>query len=337
MFSRIKTTLAGWRGWLLLILVAAVLSRLLLTAYIIPSESMERTLLVGDYVYISKLATTGPKLQRNDVVVFYAPYEALRAAGQRTLLVKRCAAVAGDTLAIRQGQVLVNGQPALNENQLQTTYFLEVTAPSDEVQAALWALGVVDNTEPGGLPAATTNPETGRLGYRISCPAATAAYLRRQPYVRALTGAGDRVLAGTLFPDQVDFRVSKVRNAVPQRWQLDDYGPLVVPKKGQTVVLTPANAAIYYKIVAHFEHNAGISWQQGLIYRYGRPLAQYTIKQNYYFVLGDNRHNSEDSRLWGFVPEDYLVGRAAWVWLSLDPYADGLHKIRWCRIGRFVK
>ena len=328
---------AGWRGWLLLALAAAVLSRLMLTAYVIPSESMERTLLVGDYVYISKLAATGPGLQRNEVVVFYAPYEAPRAAGQRRLLVKRCVAVAGDTLAIRQGQVLINGRPAPGGNHLQTTYFLEVVAPGDEVQAALRALGVVDNTEPGGLPAVTTDPETGRLGYRISCPAATAAYLRRQPYVRALTGAGGRVPAGTLFPDQADFRASSVQSARPRHWQLDDYGPLAVPKKGQTIVLTPANAGIYYKIVAQFEPNPGISWQQGMIYQHGRPLLSYRIRQNYYFVLGDNRHNSEDSRFWGFVPEDHLQGKAAWVWLSLDPYADVLHKIRWRRIGRPIR
>lgn len=295
---------------------------------------MERSLLVGDYIYIIKLIAGDPSPQRNDVVVFYAPYEPRRAAKQRTLLIKRCVAGAGDTLAIRQGQVLLNGRPVPGAGQLQLTYFLEVAAPGDEVQTALRALGIVDNLEPGGLPAVITNPETNKLGYLISCPAATAAYLRRQPYVRALAETEGRVPAGTLFPDRVDFRVSQAHSAVPQHWQLDDYGPLAVPNKGQTIVLTPANAATYYKIVAQYESNSGISWQQGMIYQNGRPLKQYTIKQNYYFVLGDNRHNSEDSRFWGFVPEEYLVGKAAWVWLSLDPYADLLHKIRWRRIGK---
>ncbi len=316
-------------------MAAVVLSRLLLTAYVIPSESMERSLLVGDYVYLSKLHPGSPApIKRNDVVVFYAPYEPLRTAEQRTHVIKRCVAVAGDTVAIHQGRVLLNRQPAPVAGQPQLTYFLEVVAPGAEVQAALHTLKIVDNLEPGGQPVVSTNPETGHLGYLISCPATTAAYLRRQPYVRALTVAGGQVPAGTLFPDQVDFRASRARSAVPRHWQLDDYGPLAVPKKGQLIALTPANAAIYYKIIAQFEPNPGISWQQGTIYQYGRPLTRYRIRQNYYFVLGDNRHNSEDSRFWGFVPEDYLVGRATWVWLSLDPYADMLHKIRWLRIGK---
>jgi len=298
---------------------------------------MERSLLVGDYVYISGLPEPGTKEKRNKVLVFYAPYELPRAARRRTHLVKRCVAVAGDTLTIRQGQVLLNGQPAPVEGQLQMTYFLDVTAPGSEVQAALRAHGIVDNTEPGGLPAVSTNPETGSLGYLISCPDTTAAYLRRQPYTRALTVAGSHVPDGSLFPDQANFRGPQVRSAVLRHWQLDNFGPLVVPKKGQKITLSPMNAALYYRIVAQFEHNPGIAWRDGMIQQNGRPLTQYTIKENYYFVLGDNRHNSEDSRFWGFVPENYLVGQAAFVWLSLDPYADVLHKIRWHRVGKVIE
>lgn len=89
---------------------------------------------------------------------------------------------------------------------------------------------------------------------------------------------------------------------------------------------------MYYKIVAQYEHNQGVTWRDGLIYQHGQPLTQYTIKQNYYFMMGDNRHNSEDSRFWGFVPEDHLDGKAVLVWLSIDPNADFLHKIRWNRL-----
>jgi signal peptidase I len=299
---------------------------------------MERSLLVGDHVYVSGLPAAGAKGQRDDVLVFYAPYEPRRAARQPAhLLIKRCVAVAGDTLTICRGRVLLNGRPAPSKGKLQTTYFLEVTPPGDEVQASLRAHGIVDNTEPGGLPAVSTNPETGALGYLISCPDTTAAYLRRQPYTRALPEAGGRVNEGSLFPDQADFRGSGVRSAVPRHWQLDNFGPLAVPRKGQVINLSPVNAAIYYKIVAQFEANPGIAWRGGMIEQNGRPLTQYTIKQNYYFVLGDNRHNSEDSRFWGFVPENQLIGKAAFVWFSIDPYADLVHKIRWHRIGMSIE
>jgi signal peptidase I len=363
------------RQWLDSLLFAVVAASLLrwsaVEAYVIPSESMEHSLLVGDYLFVSKLHygpitpqtplqvplthQTLPALgiksysdlvqlptyrfpgfssvQRNDVVVFHVPHEQQRPADLRTFLIKRCIAVAGDTLAIRQGQVFLNGQPAPVAGQPQTTYFMEVPAPNDEVRQALHEQGVADYTQPDGLPAAGTNAETGKVGYFISCPAGVANYFRQQPYVRALTVVTP---LAELFPDVADFDVSAAASAVPRRWQLDDYGPLPVPKKGQTIALTPANAAIYYKIVSQYEHNAGISWKDGMIQQNGRPLTSYIIKQNYYFMMGDNRHNSEDSRFWGFVPADHVVGKAIFVWLSLDPHADWLHKVRWSRLFRPV-
>ncbi|MGI4832008.1 MAG: signal peptidase I [Janthinobacterium lividum] len=362
------------REWLNSLLFAVVASTLIrwsaVEAYVIPSESMEHSLLVGDYLFVSKLHY-GPRtpqtplqlplthqtipglgwpsysdlvqlptyhfpgfssVQRNDVVVFHVPHEQQRPADLRTFLVKRCIAVAGDTLELRQGQVFLNGRPGAVVGQPQTTYFMAVANPNDEVRQALHDQQVVDYPQPDGVPAAVTDPETGKTGYLISCPASVATYFRRQPYVQALTVAGGELPANTLFPDAADFHVSGALSAAPRGWQLDKYGPLPVPKKGQTIQLTAANAAVYYKIVAQYEHNQGITWQNGLIYQHGKPLAQYTIKQNYYFMMGDNRHNSEDSRFWGFVPEDHLVGKAVLVWFSLDPYADLLHKIRWNRL-----
>jgi signal peptidase I len=328
---------------------------------------MESSLMVGDYLFVSRLHygpitpqtplqvplthqtlwENGPQsysdliqlptyrfpgfssVQRNDIVVFHVPHEQQRPADLRTNLIKRCVAVAGDTLEIRQGQVFLNGQPGKSAGQPQTTYFMQVDTPDDAVRQALRKQGVADYNEPDGIPRATTNPETGEPGFFISCSANVAAYFRRQPYVKSLTVPQ---LPAELFPDMADFRNSGARSAAPRRWQLDSYGPLPVPKKGQTITLTPANAAIYYKIVAQYEHNTGISWGDGMIERNGRPLTSYTIKQNYYFMMGDNRHNSEDSRFWGFVPEDHIVGKAVFVWLSLDPNADLLHKIRWDRL-----
>ncbi len=370
-----KSAARGWLDSLLFAVVAASLFRWSVAeAYYIPSESMEHSLLVGDYLVVSKLHY-GPitpqtplqvplthqtlpgtdlksysdliqlptyrfpgfsTIQRNDVVVFHVPHDQERPADLRTNLIKRCIAVAGDTLAIRQGQVFLNGQPGAIAGRPQTTYFMEVPSPNDEVRQALRDQGVVDYTQPDGSPAVLANAETGQVGYYISCPADVAAYFRQQPYVKGFTVVRGVVPAGTLFPDAADFHVSDAKSAVHRNWQLDDYGPLPVPKKGQTIRLTPGNAAIYYKIVSQYEHNQGVTWQNGMIYQHGQPLTSYTIKQNYYFMMGDNRHNSEDSRFWGFVPEDHVVGKAVFVWLSLDPYADWLHRVRWSQLFHTV-
>lgn len=363
-----KTKTREWADSLIFAVVAATLLRWsAVEAYTIPSESMEGSLLVGDYLFVSKLHygpitpqtplqvplthqtlwDKGPNsysdliqlpayrfpgfssVQRNDVVVFHVPHEPQRPADLRTNLIKRCIAVAGDTLEIRHGEVFLNGQPGAVAGHPQTTYFMAVEAPNDEIRAALHDQNVVDYREPDGIPRVNANPETGQSGFFVSCPASVADYFRQQPYVKSLTVMHYAV---QLFPDVADFDVTAAASAVPNHWQPDDYGPLPVPKKGQTIALTLANAAMYYKIVSQYEHNPGISWKDGMIQQNGQPLTRYTVKQNYYFMMGDNRHNSEDSRFWGFVPEDHLVGKAVFVWLSIDPYADFLHKIRWSRI-----
>ncbi len=365
-----KSKAREWRDAIVFAVVAATLIRwTAVEAYTIPTPSMEHSLMVGDYLFVSRLHYgpitpqtplqvplthqtiwgTGLKsysdliqlptyrfpgfssIQRNDVVVFHVPHEQQRPADMRTHLIKRCVAVAGDTLEIRQGQVLLNGRPSAPAGQPQATYFMQVDTPDDAVRQALHEQGVADYNEPDGIPRAVTDSETGKPGFFISCSAQVAAYFRRQPYVKSLTVPRYPV---NLFPDVADFHNSAALSATPRHWQLDSYGPLAVPKKGQVITLTPANAAIYYKIVAQYEHNTGISWQNGTIHQNGRPLTHYTIKQNYYFMMGDNRHNSEDSRFWGFVPEDHVVGKAVFVWLSIDPYADFLHKIRWNRVLR---
>lgn len=368
-----KSKTREWGDSFLFAIVAATLLRWsAVEAYTIPSESMESSLLVGDYLFVSRLHYgpitpqtplqvplthqtiwgTGLKsysdliqlptyrfpgfsaVHRNDVVVFHVPHEQQLPADMRTHLIKRCIAVAGDTLSIRAGQVFLNGQPGAVAGHPQTTYFMEVAAPNDDIREALHEHGVVDYQEPDGIPRMSVNPETGKMGFLISCPAAVATYFQGQPYVQSLTVAATN---DALFPDVADFHNSGAASATLRHWQRDEYGPLPVPKKGQTIILTLANAAIYYKIVAQYEHNPGVSWRDGMIQQNGRPLTRYTIKQNYYFMMGDNRHNSEDSRFWGFVPEDHLVGKAVFVWLSIDPHADLLHRVRWDRVLRTIE
>ncbi|MBF9142242.1 signal peptidase I [Hymenobacter properus] len=371
-----KTKTREWADSLIFAIVAATLIRwATFEAYTIPSPSMENSLLVGDYLFVSKLHY-GPitpqtplqvplthqtiwgtglqsyseliqlptyrlpgfsEIKRNDVVVFHVPHETQYPADLRTNYIKRCVAVAGDTLEIRNGQVFLNGKPGENVPGLQTDYLMQIDNPNDEVANALRAQGVVDYTMPGGLPQPVGNGDKpGSFIYKISCTKAAADYFRKQPYVKAIEVYQPPV--PPLFPDKADFTNSDATSITPRKWNLDNYGPLPIPKKGQTIALTPANAAIYYKIVARYEHNAGITWnnQDGMIYQNGKPLTSYTVKQNYYMMMGDNRHNSEDSRFWGFVPADHVVGKAVLIWLSIDPNADFWHKVRWSRLFNII-
>ncbi|MDO7852670.1 signal peptidase I [Hymenobacter convexus] len=371
-----KTKTREWADSLIFAIVAATLIRwATFEAYTIPSPSMENSLLVGDYLFVSKLHY-GPitpqtplqvplthqtiwgtglqsyseliqlptyrlpgfsEIKRNDVVVFHVPHETQYPADLRTNYIKRCVAVAGDTLEIRNGQVFLNGKPGEAVPGLQTDYLMQIDNPNDEVTTALREHGVVDYLMPGGVPQAVgSGDKPGSFIYKISCTQATADFFRKQPYVKALEVYNPPVTG--LFPDKADFTNSDATSITPRKWNLDKYGPLPIPKKGQTITLSPANAAIYFKIIARYEHNENVTWnnQDGMIYQNGKQLTSYKIKQNYYMMMGDNRHNSEDSRFWGFVPEDHVVGKAVLIWLSVDPNADFWHKIRWSRLFNII-
>ena len=367
-----KTKGREWADSLIFAVVAATLIRwATFEAYTIPSPSMENSLLVGDYLFVSKLHYgpitpqtplqvplthqtiwgTGLKsyseliqlptyrlpgfseIKRNDVVVFHVPHEGQFPADLRTNYIKRCVAIAGDTLSIRDGQVFINNQPGQTPPGLQTTYFMQVDSPNDEVLADLKAQGVVEYMMPNGVPGAIALPD-GRVGYEIACTKAAYDYFKAQPYVKDISVAQPQL--PPLFPDRVDHGNTGAQSATTRGWGLDNYGPLPIPKKGQTITLSPGNAAIYFKIVARYERNLGVTWKDGMIYQNGKMLTSYTVKQNYYMMMGDNRHNSEDSRFWGFVPEDHVVGKAVLIWLSIDPNGDFWHKIRWSRLFSLI-
>ena len=120
-------------------------------------------------------------------------------------------------------------------------------------------------------------------------------------------------------------------------WNRDNYGPLTVPKKGVTVPINKQTIALYGPIIDHYEGNEQVEITPESVRIGGKAITSYTFKQDYYFMMGDNRHNSEDSRFWGFVPEDHIVGKAVFVWMSIDPNPVSVwHKIRWSRLFRLI-
>ena len=125
------------------------------------------------------------------------------------------------------------------------------------------------------------------------------------------------------------------------KWNRDFYGPLKVPAKGLTVALTPGNVALYSETIQKYEGNKNVVVNGYQISIDGKAITSYTFKQDYYFMMGDNRHNSADSRFWGFVPSDHIVGKAFFVWMSLDANKSLFswkfwEVIRWNRLFRFV-
>ncbi len=358
-----------WGDAILFAVVAATLIRwATFEAYTIPTPSMEDSLLVGDYLFVSKLHYgprtpqtplqiplthqtlwgTGLKsysdaiqlpsyrlpgfseVKRGDIVVFNVPFESQHPADLRTNYIKRCVAVAGDVLEIKDTQVFINGKPMVNPPQSQNRYFLQVPQPNDDLYTAFKEQHVTNFNRPDGKPEPLFG--TQEPTFMIDATPATADFFRKQPYVKAVVQ--DKAEAGQpeadVFPNNPDYPQS-----TPQPlnlWNKDNYGPLQLPKAGQTVQLTPQNTPMYQKIIMRYEHNEGVTMANGVLLQNGQPLKSYTFKQDYYFMMGDNRHDSLDSRYWGFVPADHIVGKAVLIWMSVDPYGDFLHKIRWSRL-----
>jgi len=119
------------------------------------------------------------------------------------------------------------------------------------------------------------------------------------------------------------------------KWNTDNFGPIYIPKAGATIHLDTNNLAIYQRVIFAYEHNT-VEEKDGKVFINGKETTSYTFKMNYYFMMGDNRHNSADSRFWGFVPEDHIVGKAVFIWMSLDSEGSFLNKIRWNRLFKVI-
>jgi signal peptidase I len=149
----------------------------------------------------------------------------------------------------------------------------------------------------------------------------------------AQKGIGDQ----SVYPNFPRFlKFYKLASGMPKyNWNVDNFGPIIVPKKGWTVKLDSLTTPLYGRAIEVYEHNK-VEIKGNDIFINGTKTNTYTFKMNYYWMMGDNRHDSEDSRYWGFVPEDHIVGKALFIWMSWDDDASFLHKIRWSRLFRGI-
>lgn len=354
------------------VFAAAFIRMFLIEAYKIPTPSMEGSLLVGDFLFVSKAhfgirmpmtPLTIPLLHnripiiggesylekpslkyrrlpplesidRNEPIVFNWPVgDSIFVTPQRTWTykqaqliqqasiatrgrelitrpldkkdhyIKRCIALPGDTLQIIDRQVYINGEKAANPTMMQHAYEVQSSIPLNPER--LKAIGV----DP------YDHPDTRSWTYWLT---------ERQAEQIKSFGSDVRVRVFEMNFPGLNMFPHDLENF--GTWTTDNYGPIWIPRKGVTVDINMQNIALYERIINVYEGN-DYEVRDGVIYINREPATQYTFKQDYYWAMGDNRHNSEDSRVWGFVPHDHIVGKPLFIWMSIGE--DG---IRWSRL-----
>ena len=265
-----------------------------------------------DYYMLSR--TIG----RDEITRAYGPLK-IRPSDKKDHYVKRCVAVAGDTLEIRNGQVYINGTAQEVWPGVQNSYTVVTNGQKinpkhlDDLGINLRELAYTQN-----LPGYPYMPLTAEMLEKVN----------RMPNVVSVTQNID-----AYPPDYPDSWLTIFPFSSQYRWTRDNFGPLWIPESGTEVSLTLENLPLYERIITAYEGNK-LEVKDGVIYINGEEAQSYRFVQDYYFMMGDNRHNSLDSRYWGFVPEDHIVGKPALIWLSIDGNKKFPNNIRW---RRFLK
>ena len=351
-----KSPLKEWWDAIVFAVVAATLIRwIFMEAFTIPTPSMEKSLLVGDYLFVSKISygSRTPKtplqiplthgkiwgtdipsytdliqlpqfrlpgfsdVERNDVVVFNWPAEGPDIPlDLKTHYIKRCVAVPGDELEIRNMQVYINGEPFDNPPDMQYRYFVATDESLNERFFQRYDIALAEVAKVGGGYWMQTRPDTAEK-------------------IKALDFVKD-VIVAAMPEDRPEPRIFP-NDPMLFPWNTDHFGPLSIPGEGTTIQMDSSNVALYGSTIRDYEDHDGVAIRDYKLIIDGQEISEYTFGQNYYFMMGDNRHNSEDSRFWGFVPENHVVGKALFIWLSVDPeYGFSLSKIRWSRLFNLI-
>ncbi len=390
----------SWREWvdaaIFAIIAATLIRTFVFEAYTIPSSSMEKTLLVKDFLFVSKFSY-GPRIpntplsipfvhnytpflntksystlikipytrwfaapvKRNDCVVFNFPvgdtvihaegYESLTpyadvkryaALGDQTSInvlnspdafpvvvhpvdktdnyIKRCVGIAGDSIKIVNGDLFVNNQPAFVSPTSATYYIFRSKGNAPVTAEFLKESGIRISSDGNDFQ------QLDGITYKINLTVPELNILKGLPVIDAAT------VTKQIEPENKYYYSMFPYYDTAHKWSIDNYGPLWIPKKGAPVTLNPQTYPIYERAIRVYEHNT-LEDRGGKYFINGKETATYTFKYDYYWMMGDNRHNSQDSRFWGFVPETHIVGKAWMIWFS---YENGP---RWKRFFNIIK
>lgn len=301
------------------VIVVTFINIFFFQAFKIPSSSMERTLYTGDHLFVSKL-TYGPRLPQTPLTVPFTHNVIFGKESYSTLIQKDYKRLKGFR-NVRRGDIVVFGFPN-GDTVLRK-------APSEDYYSLCRFYGkqkVVSTLGP-----VIARPADKVDHYVKRCVAIPGDTLEIREGLVWIDGVKQETYPGMQISRNIEKVQSDYREIFPfspdYTWTRDEFGPLWIPEKGATVKLTRENLPLYERIIRVYEHS---SVEEAL------AAGSYTFKQDYYFMMGDNRHNSLDSRYWGFVPEDHIVGRPVVIWLSTDEGKRFPKNIRWGRFLKFV-
>lgn len=348
------------------IVVATLVHTYVMQPFTIPTSSLEKSLLIGDFLFVSKFhyGARTPKtavalpmvhdsllvvkeksylswpqlpsfrlpgvqsIQRNDIVVFNWPVDTVyqffdrsgrhidKPVDKRSNYVKRCVGLPGDSFSIKNGEILINNKKLVLPERArpQWSYDVVTDGSSFDAEYILGELQLTDRIIP-----------TGENQFIFSA-VTDEAYnkLKQNPAIKSITkriAPAPQSIDKSIFPHN-------------QKWSQDNLGPIYIPEANKTVALNKETLPFYKRLITVYEGNK-LEEKGGKIYINDKEATNYTFKQDYYWMMGDNRHNSEDSRYWGFVPFDHVVGKPVFIWWSIDPnvpWSKAIDKIRWDRL-----
>ena len=369
-----KSALREWWDAILFAVVAATLIRwLIMEAYTIPTPSMENSLLVGDFLFVSKFhyGTRTPRtplqlplthqkiwfteipsyipwiqlptfrlpgissVKNGDVVVFNVPRIEENNYGVydkttwidypvdlKTNYIKRCVAIGGDVLELKNKQLFINGKAV--EAAPDQRFKYRIIAKDEINQRNFEALGLDGDDYESGGRADSQNPN--HVYYNMYLSNAKLAEVKALPYILSA-----ELEAPGYESDRFPF------SKYTASWTGTNYGPLTLPKEGMKILINDSTVSLYGFTIQAYENQKNVKIDNGKLTIDGKEVTEYTFNQNYYFMMGDNRDNSLDSRYWGFVPADHIVGKGFFIWLSLDKYGSFIDKIRWKRFFKLIK